>query len=156
MKKVVVISIVVVALVAVGVFIGKSKYDSMLAATSQGLALGDSFGKMVTQSNCILGLKIKYAACTTTECELSANGYIAGCMEAAEKDGFCNNVPRIQNTDQALNWASKTCSENSLGTDRCLKYIHKFVSVCTGQAEGRKVSEIELLKDGFEKGLKQK
>lgn len=157
MKKAVVVTIVVVVvLVAVGVFVGKRKYDSVLAATSQGLSLGKAYGKMISQSNCILGLKIKYASCSTTECELSANGYIAGCMETAEKDDFCTNVPHIQNTDQALSWASKTCSEYGLGTDKCPKYIHKYVSVCTAQAEGRTLSKKELFESGFEKGPKQK
>ena len=155
MKKAVVISTVVIVLIAAGGFLGKSKYDSILTATSQGLSFGKAYGKMVTQSNCILGLKIKYASCTTTECELSANGYIAGCMKTAEKDDFCNNVPRIQNTDQALSWASKTCSENGLVTDRCPKYIHKYVSVCTEQAEGRAISRKEIFESGFKKGLKQ-
>ncbi len=157
MKKVVVVSIVVVVvLLAGGVYLGKRKYDSMLTATSQGLSLGKTYGKMITQSNCTLGLKIKYASCGTTECELSANGYIAGCMETAEKDDFCSNVPHIQSTNQALSWASKTCLEYGLGMGRCLKYIHKYVSVCTAQAEGRTLSNKELFESGFEKGLKQK
>lgn len=156
MKKAVVVTIVVVVvLVAVGVFLGKKKYDSMLAVTSQGLSFGKAYGKMAAQSDCILGLKIVHASCSTTECELSANGYIAGCMETAEKDNFCTNVPNIQHTDQALNWASKTCSEYGLG-GKCLKYIHKFINVCTEQAEGRTLSKKELFEKGFEKGLKQK
>jgi len=155
-KKIVVTIVVVVVLVAVGVFLGKQKYDSILTATSQGLSLGKAYGEMISQSNCILGLKIKYASCSTTECELSANGYIAGCMETAEKDDFCSNVPRIQNTDHALGWASKTCTEYGLGSDRCPKYIHKFVKVCSEQAEGRTLSNKELFDSGFEKGLKQK
>lgn len=155
MKKTVVV-IIVVALVAVGVFVGKRKYDSMLAATSEGLIFGKTYGKMISQSNCILGLKIKYASCNTTECELSANGYIAGCMETAEKDDFCTTIPNIQNTDQALSWALKTCSEYGLGTDKCPKYIHKYISLCTAQAEGRTLSKKELFENGFEKGLTQK
>lgn len=157
MKKKLVISMVVIAgLIAVGGFLAKSKYDAMLTATSQGLNLGNAYGKMVSQSNCMLGLKMKYAECTTTECELSANGYIAGCMETAEKDDFCSTVPRIQNVDQTLSWASKTCAENGLDADRCPKYIHKYVSICTEQAEGRKISQKELFETSYEKGLKKK
>ncbi len=154
MKKLVVISTVLIVLIAVGGFLAKSKYDSMLAATSQGLSLGSEHGKMGFQSHCMIGLKIKYASCATTECELSANGYIVGCMETARKDDFCNNVPRLHDTNRALYWASKTCAENSLDEDRCPKYLHKFVSICTGQAEGRTISRKELFESGLEKGLK--
>lgn len=155
-KKIVATIVVVVVLVAVGVFLGKKKYDAMLTATSQGLSLGKAYGEMIAQSDCILGLKIKYASCNTTECELSANGYITGCMETAEKDDFCSNVPRIQDTDLALGWASKACTEYGLGSNRCPKYIYKFVKVCTEQAEGRTLSNKELFESGFEKGLKQR
>ncbi len=157
MKKVFVITIaVIVVFAAAGVFLGKQKYDAMLAATSQGLSLGSTYGKTVVQSNCILGLKTQYASCSTTECELAASGYIAGCMKTAEKDDFCSNVPHIRDTDPALRWASKTCSEHGLGTDRCLSYIHQYVSVCTEQAEGRTLSNKELFEHGVERGLKQK
>lgn len=155
-KKVVVSIVVVVALLAGGGYLAKWKYDSLLAATSQGLRLGKAYGKLVTQNSCAPGLKMKYASCTTTECELSANGYIAGCMQTAEKDGFCSKVPNIRDTDQALSWASKTCSENGLGADRCLQYIHKFISECTAQTEGKVLSKKELFESGFDKGLRQK
>jgi outer membrane murein-binding lipoprotein Lpp len=154
-NKIIVFAVLVVVLLLGGAYLGKKKYDSMLAATSQGLSLGKAYGKMITQSNCSVGLQIKYASCGTTECELSANGYIVGCMETAEKDDFCSNVPHIKNTNQTLSWASKTCSEYGLGTDRCLKYIHKYVSMCTEQAEGRTLSTKEVFESGVEKGLKK-
>jgi outer membrane murein-binding lipoprotein Lpp len=153
MRKVIVASIVVAVVVLAGAtYFAKRKYDSLLAATSQGLTLGKAYGKMTSQSSCILGLKMKYASCNTTDCELSANGYIAGCMEAAQKDGFCTDVPRMKNTDAALSWAAKTCSENGLSTGRCLKYIHRYVSVCTAQTEGRTLSKKEFFDSGVEKG----
>lgn len=157
MKKAIVVSaVVVVVLLGGGAYFAKDKYDSMLAATSQGLSLGKAYGQLTTQTNCMLGLKMKYAACGTTECELSANGYIAACMETAEKDNFCSSVPRISNTDQAVSWASRTCAENGLGADRCSKYIHKYVAVCTAQAEGRKLSSKEVFENGFQKGLRDR
>lgn len=136
-------------------YISKQKYDSLLKATSEGLALGKAYGKMISQSNCMFGLKMKYASCDTTECELSANGYIFGCLENAEKDSFCSSIPNINKTDIAINWVSQTCADNNLGNDRCLKYMHKFVSVCTEQNEMRKLSKGELFESGFKKGLKE-
>ncbi|MDR2690326.1 MAG: hypothetical protein LBB76_11300 [Azoarcus sp.] len=155
MKKFVVSIIVVVIILAGGVYFGKIKYDSVLEAATRGLALGKAYGRTVSQSNCILGLKPRYASCSTMECELSANAYIAGCMETATRDDFCNDVPHIQNTDQALDWSSKTCSEYGLGHDRCLKYIHKYVRVCTEQTEKRALSTGDVFTSGFEKGLNQ-
>lgn len=93
MKTRTVAAIALVATLAAGAYWGKQKYDSVLQATSQGLGLGRAYGEMITQSNCMLGLQLKYAQCTTTECELSANGYIAGCMEKATRDNFCDSVP---------------------------------------------------------------
>ena len=157
MKKIVVLTITgVVILIALGISIGKQKYDSMLTATIQGVTIGKAYGKMVAQSNCMLGLKMQYATCSTTECELSANGYITGCMATAEKDKFCNTVPPIQNTVQTLNWASKTCSEYGLSTDRCEKYIQTYVSICTEQNEGRALSKMEIFENGMEKAIEQK
>lgn len=70
MKKAVVVTIVVVVvLVAVRVFLGKKKYDSMLAVTSQGLSFGKAYGKMAAQSDCILGLKIVHAHRMRVICE---------------------------------------------------------------------------------------
>jgi len=116
MMKKSVILITILALLAAGGYFGKQKYDSILKATSVGLSYGKSFGKMVTQSNCLLGLKAKYYSCSTLECELSATGYIAGCLNTASKDEFCHSVPNIKDTDQALRWVSKTCSEFNLCT----------------------------------------
>ncbi len=155
-KKIVALSIVaVVTLLSVVGYMAKQKYDSMLKATSEGLTLGRTHGKMINQSNCILGLKMKYASCTTTECELSANGYISGCIKAAEKDSFCTSVPNIKETDKALSWVSKTCSANRLGSDKCHKYMHKFISACTEQNESRNLSKAEVFENSFKKGLKK-
>lgn len=156
MKNKSTIAFVVVALILAGAYWAKQKYDSALQATSEGLRLGQAYGAMISQSNCTLGLRLKYAECTTTECELSANGYIAGCMEKAERDNFCESVPAAKNTDQALAWASSACATLKLGNDRCPKYMHKFVNVCTEQSQGRPMSTPELMENGFKKGLSDK
>jgi hypothetical protein len=154
MKKIIGISIaVLVVLLAGSTYFGKQKYDSMLKAASQGLNFGEAYGKMINQSNCMLGLKVKYSSCSTMECELSANGYIAGCLDTAERDGFCSTVPNIKDTDKAVGWVAETCSEQRLAPEKCLKYMHKFVSVCTAQALGRTLSNTELFESGFKKGL---
>jgi hypothetical protein len=155
MKKAIAV-VALVALLAAGAYWGKQKYDSVLQATTQGLGLGRAYGEMITQSNCMLGLQLKYAQCTTTECKLSANGYIAGCMEKAARDNFCESVPKAESTDQALNWGSNTCKTFQLGNDRCPKYIQKFVNVCTEQSQGRPLSTKELMENGFNKGLNQR
>jgi hypothetical protein len=153
MKNKSILAFVFVAILLAGAYLAKQKYDSALQATSEGLRLGQAYGAMISQSNCTLGLRLKYTECTTTDCELSANGYIAGCMEKATRDNFCDSVPAAKNTDLALNWASNTCSTLKLGNDRCPKYIHKFVNVCTEQSQGRPLSTQELMENGFNKGL---
>lgn len=153
-QKMTVLSIlIIISLLATGGYLAKQKYDSLLKATSEGLILGEKYGRMINQGNCMFGLKMKYASCNTTECELSANGYISGCIKAAKKDGFCSAVPNIKDTDGSISWVSKTCTENNLGNEKCLKYMHKFVSACTEQNESRELSKDEIFKSGFKKGL---
>ena len=154
-KKIVTAIGIFIIIVAAAAYFGKQKYDSMLKATSEGLTLGKAYGKMINQSNCVFGLQMKYSLCGTMECELSANGYIVGCMETAKIDGFCSNVPNIKNTDDALAWVNKACSDYELGEKKCLKYMHKFVSVCTEQAESRTLSTTEHFESGFKKGLRE-
>jgi hypothetical protein len=60
---------VLVVLLAGSTYFGKQKYDSMLKAASQGLNFGEAYGKMINQSNCMLGLKVKYSSCSTMECD---------------------------------------------------------------------------------------
>ncbi|MEE2733518.1 MAG: hypothetical protein VYA55_22040 [Pseudomonadota bacterium] len=153
-KSIVVILSLAVALIVLAFgYLAKQKYDQLLKSTSEGLALGKAHGKMIHQADCLLGLKMKYAKCSTTDCELSANGYIAGCMQAAKKDDFCSSVPNIKDTKKAISWVSSACSDQNPDGDKCLKYMHKFVSVCTEQNESRKISKGELFKAGFDKGL---
>jgi hypothetical protein len=150
-----VIVCILLILIGGGVYFGKQKYDSVLKATSEGLALGKAYGKMVNQGNCILGLQMKYSSCSDTECELSANGYIVGCFETATRDSFCSSVPNIRNTDKAVTWVSNACSEYQVGKEKCLKYMHKIISVCTEQKDNMKLSTKELFESGFEKGLRK-
>ena len=103
----------------------------------------------------MFGLKMKYASCSNVECELSANGYISACMETAEIDEFCNNVPSIKNTDKAKAWVYKTCSKNLINSKKCTKFLHKYVKVCTEQNEFRTISKVELFESGFKKALKR-
>ena len=155
-KRIILLSIIIVILIISGVgYFSKKKYDSLLKSTSEGIALGKVYGQTISQSNCMFGLKMKYSSCSTTECELSANGYISACMENAEIDDFCNNVPSIKNTDKASAWADETCSKNLMDSKKCTKFIHKFVKVCTEQNESRAISKAELFKTGFEKGVKK-
>ncbi len=153
-KKKIIISLLIIFILGI-VYALKQKYDSVLKATAEGLVLGETYGKIINQTNCIFGLKMKYANCTTMECELSANGYIKGCIETAEKDDFCNNVPNIKDTKKAIDWVFKTCTENKLNNNKCLKYMHKFVSVCTEQSEKRKLSTGEIFESGFKKGYEK-
>jgi len=61
----------------------KSKYDSLHRATAQGLIFGKAFGESVNQSQCTTGLRFQYTSCNDLECELSATGFINGCMKMA-------------------------------------------------------------------------
>lgn len=134
---------------------GTGKYDSMLHAASQGISFGKAYGESNEQGDCVRGLSVRYSKCETTECELAATGYIAGCMAAARKDGFCGSVPSVKDVDEAMDWVSEACATNGLGGGRCLKYMHKVVRMCTEQVEGRKLTNAEILEGGFRKGFRQ-
>ncbi len=156
MKKIIVGGLVIVFFLGVVGHLLKTKYDSMLVATSQGMLLGEKFGRKVEQSDCITGLRFKYSVCDTTECELSAGGYIEQCMKTAKKDAFCSNVPRLEKTQESVNWVLNECNKNNLGETKCLKYMHEFVKVCSEQKENRKLSDAELIKSSFDKSLVEK
>jgi hypothetical protein len=131
----------------------KQQYDILLESTSKGLLLGETFGKTISQSTCMVGLKLKYRSCETTACELSANGYISGCMKNAKRDHFCSEVPSVKEAQKSLNWVSKMCRENKLDGSKCRNYMHKFVSHCTEQTENRKRSNVERFGDSFKRGI---
>ena len=150
----VVISLIVMLVAGIG-YVSKQKHDSVLKSTSEGLILGNTYGKMIEQSSCIVGLRLKYGSCSATECELSANGYISGCMKTAKQDQFCSSVPNIRDTKNAVSWVSKTCSEYGFAEDRCSKYMHKLISACTEQIESRTIPQSEVFERGFQKGLRR-
>lgn len=151
-SKIVILLALVVAVSLALVYVGNAKYQALLEATTQGLALGKAHGEGIGQSACLRGLRSRYASCDTTECELSANGYIAGCMEKAEPDEFCDAVPNVHDTRQSLSWVGVTCVRAELSLGRCSRYLHKFVAVCTEQVERRKISLSETAEIGFKKG----
>ena len=152
-KNVMVVSLITIVIITVTAgYFSKNRYDSLLKSTSEGLVLGKIYGKSISQNNCMMGIRMKYSSCNETACELSANGYIYGCMNAAKKDEFCNGVPGIAETKRTLNWAQKTCSEINAKGSKCIKYIQKFVILCTEQNENRKVSTAEAFKEGLKKG----
>ncbi len=80
MKKMYVV-IFVLVLITIVLFMGYRNYQVLLISTERGLAIGKSYGKLVRQSDCLEPLKIQYKGCNKTACELSANGFIVGCME---------------------------------------------------------------------------
>lgn len=134
-------------------YYSKQKYDRLLESTSQGLALGKKFGMSVDQSACMFGLKLGYSSCETVECELSANGYIAGCLKTAKTDGVCNGLPKSEEITRAKEWVSTTCLKNNLGTGKCLRYMYKYISVCE-EIEGNKSSLLKTLETSFKRELK--
>ena len=136
-----------------GYYVYNQKYESLLKATKRGLTTGKAYGKLVAQSECTQGLIIQYGKCKATECELSANAFIVGCMETATGDKMCENLPTTRETKKSLAWAENTCNSLRLGKTRCEKYIHKFISYCTEHTEKRKRSSAEIARDGFNKGL---
>ena len=155
-KKLIIISITVVLVILAGMaLVANQKYNALIKSTSEGLSFGKQYGKMVKQSNCMGGLPMKYASCSSTECELSATGFIVACMEAAEKDSFCSTVPPFNDTDKAMHWVSKGCSSYNLGSGKCLKYMHKFIDICTEQKSGVPISTAERFEGGFKKGVKR-
>ncbi len=77
-------------------------------------------------------------------------------METAKKDMFCHNVPDMEDTEKAMRWVAKVCSNENLGNDRCLKYMHKFIHICTEQAKRKKLSLSEYFMDGIKKGQQKK
>lgn len=157
MNKKMVIAAGVLLLLVVAVIGGSfyKKYSSVLDATSEGLYRGEKFGKVIEQGKCIVGLKLVYPACDTVECELSVNGFIDGCMRTARKDDFCSSVPGITETKKSLEWVADSCQQYDLGEDKCLKYMHRFVSACTEQRENRTISKSEIFEAGFEKAQEQ-
>ena len=86
---------------------------------------------------------------------LSATGFIVGCVQAAEKDSFCGTVPAFNDTDKTMHWVSKACSSYNLGSGKCLKYMHKFIDICTEQKSGAPISTTERFKAGFKQGVKR-
>lgn len=157
-KKGISISVFMVFLIglASGGYWYKQQYNKLLESASKGLALGQNYGKMINQSSCMMGIRMKYASCETTECELSANGYITGCMREAKKDQFCVDLPSVNETKKSLAWVKRTCSDNKFGGSKCSKYMHKFVSLCTEQVQNRKRTVMDNFKEGFKKGIEEK
>lgn len=144
-----------VAAVVVAWALGTRRYDHLLAATERGWALGEVDARSRPQGDCIPQLAVRYPSCDSTECELSANGYIGACMKVARPDGFCAQVPTIRRPDAALAWVAQTCRDHALGHDRCLDYMHVFVRLCTEQITGRKLTQQEILQYGYQRGRRR-
>lgn len=149
--KVTLIVIVSFVLIAIsgGVYWYKYEYSKLVQATKNGIILGTVYGRTVKQSNCVTSLKLQYSKCDTFKCEFSATGFITGCMKTAEKDNFCSEIPKTNQTRKVIDWTENTCEENNLGNTKCHRYMQKFVSLCTEQVENRKKSLTEHFTDGF-------
>ncbi|RDH44767.1 hypothetical protein [Zooshikella ganghwensis] len=148
------------AFLATGAAIGgyywyKNEKEKMFKATLEGLRVGKSFGIMVNQSSCLPALKEYYPKCSDLECQLSAVGFISGCMEASTKDSFCENVPLASSTKEALTWTKESCSKYQLGGKLCTRYVNKFISICTEQKTGIKRTKEEIFLDGVKRGVEE-
>lgn len=153
------LTLILIATVIVMITLGKGmkqKYESVHNSTAQGLTLGKTYGKTINQSECIVGLKLKYSTCDSLNCEFSANGYIVGCMETAKKDDFCTTVPNIDETSKSIDWIAQECDKNGLGKGKCLRYMQSFIDACTEQKQNRKISTSEHFTSGFSKGFNRK
>jgi|GEM_PF-6978252 len=148
-KWIVVLSIF--SLVAIVVYFAKTKYDDLHSATTQGLVFGKAFGESLNQSQCTTGLRFRYMGCNDLECELSATGFINGCMLAANKDDFCIRVPKLDDVKASLDWVNDTCNGIGLHNTKCKNYLHTFVQLCTEQITGRRASKAELFQNGFKR-----
>lgn len=155
-RKGVLIFVVLLAMsMLAGAYWYKDQEEKLIVAVEKGLTLGKAYGKIVSQKSCLDGLRMQYRKCNTTECELSANGFIVGCMNTAQSDEFCRQVPRSKETEKTLLWVQSTCSDYDLSNTKCDRYLHKLVRVCTEQIEQRRLSKTEIMNDAFNRGLKK-
>ncbi len=154
-RKTLLIALALIAVVGLGYVLFKKKEQELLNATLKGMDLGERYGLLVGQGQCLSGMKMAYAQCNDTACELSAHGFISKCLGTADKDNFCPTVPSPKDSGAALAWAGKTCSELQLSGTKCESYIHKVLSVCYEQNTGRQRTTEELMRDGFNRGYEQ-
>ena len=154
-KKIVIV--VVVALSGAVLFFGYSEFqkkkERVYQATVTGLRFGKAYGKTSADKDCVNGLKLLYSKCNDIECELSANGFITGCMETSTATDYCDTLPSPDDARLAIEWVNHTCSDLGLQNTVCPKYTHKMVDVCFERRTGKKRGLDEKFKDGFERGL---
>ncbi len=154
-RKTIVMISVLIGVIALGYFLYTKKQEELLKATLTGMDLGERYGLIVTQGQCLPGLKMKHGQCDNMACELSAHGFISECLRKAEKDNFCHAVPSPQNTSAALAWADKACSDLQMRETKCESFIHKALSVCEELKTGKERSAGDAFEDGFNRGYQQ-
>lgn len=151
----IVIAIVLAAGIGLGFYLFKAKEQELLSATMQGLDIGEAYGRVMAQKDCVAGLRMQHGQCDDNVCALSAHGFIAGCMRSAEKDSFCAGVPAPSDSQAAIGWAGRTCLELKMANTKCEDYIHKVLAVCYEQNTGKKRDTSEIIRDGFNKGYQK-
>lgn len=150
-----IVALVLVGGIGTGYFLYNKKEQALLAATMQGLDLGERYGQLVKQGACMQGLQLQHAQCADSACELSAHGFISGCLRTAERDNFCPGVPSPKDSKAALGWADQSCGELQMAGTRCDNFIHKVLAVCYQQNTGKKRGASELIQDGFNRGYEK-
>jgi hypothetical protein len=151
--------IVSITLVVILGFVGYELYQQkkkeMLEATLDGLKVGKKFGELVTREQCLQGLTFKYSKCNDHTCAVSAHGFIAGCMQKAKPDSYCQTVPAPSESKKLVSWAKETCKGIKLAGTKCEDYINKVSDVCSKMTSGQNRSKPEIFIDGFNRGYEK-
>jgi hypothetical protein len=150
-----IIAMAVIGGIGFGIYSYKQKEQALVDATMKGLDLGERYGQLVKQGACLPGLRLQHAQCSDHACELSAHGFISGCMRTAARDQFCLGVPSPKESKAALGWSDATCAQLQMAGTRCENFIHKVLAVCYEQNTGKKRGASELIQDGFNRGYEK-
>ena len=151
----IIVGLVLIGGIALAYYLFKQKEQEMISATMQGLVAGRAYGNGVAQKGCLSGVRMLYKECEDNVCAVAAHGFIAACMEAAQKDDFCLGVPAPGDSKAAIDWAAKTCAAIETYNTKCEGYLQKVLAVCYEQRTGNKRGTSEIIRDGFNRGYQK-
>ena len=134
----------VIVLAALGWYV-KQKAPEMLASAQSAESEGVSFGKGVSDSQCVSAALERYQANRGIAATVTQSIWLDGCFQTSTiEEKFCDGVPRESDLMRSATWRVARCEEAGIQQDvSCPNLVGRVQTYCEGNVRRSKLSAVQ-------------
>ena len=118
-------------LIGVGALWWANNKDAIIAQARENRDAGLAFGEKTDNTGCLQESLTPHGQCGAFTCHVSNNLFFSACLENSRpNEGFCTNVPRVEEFVSSAQGRIRQCSDRSLSDNYCAELFGEIQKYC--------------------------